>query len=232
MPQRRSQYDEPFDEDTQTEEPLKRKHRSPHHRLKGCFFWFLLFFVVILLAGGHYLHQKYQTAHSTINMIHKESGIKKARDAKTALKHGRPISILLMGTDTGALGRSFKGRTDTLVLAVLNPQNKSMNLVSLPRDTKVAVYGHESDYPSKLNSAYSYDGPASAVQTVQKYLNVPVDYYATINMGGLENLINAVGGVNVSPSLSFSYGGYSFTKGQKVHMDGKKSPGLCKNAPF
>ena len=227
MPQRRSQYtqaDSSFrDEEMQTDEPLQRRHQTPHHRLKGCFFWFLLFFVVVLLAGGHYIYQKYRTAHSTINTIHKETGVQKARDTQAALKQGRPISFLLMGTDTGALGRTYKGRTDTLVLAVLNPKSESMTLVSLPRDTKVAVYGHESDYPAKLNAAYAYDGSASAVRTVQKYLNVPIDYYATINMGGLENLINAVGGVDVSPTLTFSYAGYSFTKGQKTHMNGKKA---------
>ncbi|GEN49274.1 LCP family protein [Ligilactobacillus pobuzihii] len=224
MAHRRTQYDEydQYNENQQAEENLRR-HRPPHRRLKGCFFWVLLTFVVVLLVGGHFAFKKYQTAHSTINTIHQESGIRKVRDTNSTLKKGRPFSILLMGTDTGALGRSYKGRTDTLVLAVLNPKKESMTLVSLPRDTEVAVHGHENQYPSKLNSAYSYDGSASAVQTVQKYLNVPIDYYATIDMGGLENLINAVGGIDVSPALSFSYGGYSFIKGKKTQMNGKKA---------
>ncbi|GBG94240.1 LytR family transcriptional regulator [Ligilactobacillus salitolerans] len=227
MAHRRSQYyqDEYFEDEEQQEETDFRrvKHKPPHHRLKGCFFWFLLVTVVICIFGGRYVYHKYQAAHTAVTQFHKETGIKKARDTSQVLKSGKPVSILLLGTDTGALGRSYKGRTDTLVLVVLNPNKKAMTLVSLPRDTKVAVSGHESDYPSKLNAAYAYDGSASAMKTVQKYLNVPVDYYATINMGGLENLINGVGGVDVTPSLTFSYGGYSFSKGQKVHMNGKKA---------
>lgn len=219
---RRQQYDEEVPPEVPADSPHRRQHEQ-HRRSKGCFFWLLLFVVLILLFGGHFILQKYRTVHSTINSINRPTGVQKARQTNKVLHHGRPISILLMGTDTGALGRTYKGRTDTLVLAVLNPQTSSMTLVSLPRDAEVAVSGHEEDYPSKLNAAYAYDGSASAVQTVQKYLNVPIDYYATINMGGLENLINVVGGVDVEPTLTFSYGGYSFTKGQKVHMEGKRA---------
>lgn len=128
-----------------------------------------------------------------------------------------------MGTDTGALGRNFKGRTDTMILCVLNPEDKKMTLVSLPRDTEVAVYGYEDYFPSKINSAYEYGGSATAVKTVQKFLNVPIDFYATINMGGLEKLIDAVGGVKVEPTISFTYDGYTFNKGKEVNMDGKKA---------
>src|SRR5699024_11772528 len=83
----------------------------------------------------------------------------------------------------------------------------------LPRDTEVAVYGYEDYFPSKINSAYEYGGSATAVKTVQKFLNVPIDFYATINMGGLKKLIDAVGGVKVEPTISFTYGGYTFKKG-------------------
>ncbi len=223
MSQRRSQYYS--EEEISDDQPhLQRvKHRPPHHRLKGCFFWFLLIIVIVLVTGTNLIYHKYRTAHSTVNTIYHGAGIQKARDTERILKKGRPVSILLMGTDTGALGRKFKGRTDTLVIAVLNPMTSTMTLVSLPRDTKIAIYGHESDFPSKLNAAYAYDGSASALRTVQKYLNVPVDCYATINMGGLENMVNAVGGVDVTPALTFSYGGYSFTKGTKVHLNGKRA---------
>src|SRR5699024_11657835 len=66
------------------------------------------------------------------------------------------------------------------------PKDKKMTLVSLPRDTEVAVYGYEDYFPSKINSAYEYGGSATAVKTVQKFLNVPIDFYATINMSGLK----------------------------------------------
>ena len=128
-----------------------------------------------------------------------------------------------MGTDTGALGRDFKGRTDTIMVAVLNPKKKTMTVVSLPRDAKVEVSGYESEYPSKLNSAYFYGGSGTAVKTVQNYLNVPIDFYATINMGGLERLIDSVGGLDIKPLLTFTYDNQSFVKDEETHMDGARA---------
>ena len=51
-------------------------------------------------------------------------------------------------------------------------------------------------------------------------LNVPVDL-ALMNMGGMEKVVNEVGGVTLTPTLSFSYEGYKFTKGQSVPMNGR-----------
>ena len=179
--------------------------------------------IVVAIIGGFYAYRKYTNAKQAANAIYSSTQVTKARNVSDALKKKRPISILLMGTDTGALGRDFKGRTDTMILCVLNPEDKKMTLVSLPRDTEVAVYGYEDYFPSKINSAYEYGRSATAVKTVQKFLNVPIDFYATINMGGLEKLIDAVGGVKVEPTISFTYDGYTFKKGKEVNMDGEKA---------
>lgn len=206
-------------------ERVQRRHKpTRHHKKKKRFFTFLL--VILLLILGFILfslNRVYQSARDASNAIYSPSKITKARNPQALLKEGRPISILLLGTDTGALGRNFKGRTDTMIVLTLNPTKKKMTVVSLPRDGLVAVSGYKQHYPSKLNSAYDYGGSATAVKTVQQYLNVPIDFYATINMGGLENLVNAVGGVDLKPLLTFSYGGYSFTKNQQTHMNGAKA---------
>lgn len=204
--------------------PLPRRKS----RKKTIFFWILLILVIALGIGGHVLHEHYLNARKAADSVYAPNSVKKQRDVDRLLKEGKPISILLMGTDTGALGRSFKGRTDTMMVCVLNPKDKTMTLVSLPRDALVAINGYEQYYPSKLNSAYAYGGSATAVKTVQKYLNVPIDFYATINMGGLEGLINAVGGVDIKPLLSFSFAGYNFVKGKKTHMDGTKALQYCR----
>lgn len=204
--------------------PLPRRKS----RKKTIFFWILLILVIALGIGGHVLHEHYLNARKAADSVYAPNSVKKQRDVDRLLKEGKPISILLMGTDTGALGRSFKGRTDTMMVCVLNPKDKTMTLVSLPRDALVAINGYEQYYPSKLNSAYAYGGSATAVKTVQKYLNVPIDFYATINMGGLEGLINAVGGVDIKPLLSFSFAGYNFVKGKKTHMDGTEALQYCR----
>ena len=53
--------------------------------------------------------------------------------------------------------------------------------------------------------------------------NIPINAYVLINMGGLKTIINKVGGVDITPNLSFTYEGYTFTKGEKTHMDGAKA---------
>ena len=224
----RSQHEE-FEnqpDEVEREEMISRPQRKS--RKKTIFFWILLILVIALGIGGHVLHEHYLNARKAADSVYAPNSVKKQRDVDRLLKEGKPISILLMGTDTGALGRSFKGRTDTMMVCVLNPKDKTMTLVSLPRDALVAINGYEQYYPSKLNSAYAYGGSATAVKTVQKYLNVPIDFYATINMGGLEGLINAVGGVDIKPLLSFSFAGYNFVKGKKTHMDGTEALQYCR----
>lgn len=193
----------------------KKKPNKKRRRL------ILLLLLLLLVGGGIYAYRAYANAKKAADSIYTPTKVAKARNVSSVLKSGYPISILLLGTDDGALGRAkVGGRTDTLIVATLNPKTESMTLVSLPRDAEVAVSGYESEFPSKLNSAYAYGGPASAVKTVEKYLNVPIDFYATINMGGLETLVNAVGGVDVTPPLSFTYQGAHFKKGVKTHVNG------------
>lgn len=187
------------------------------------FFWGLLVTVIALACGCLFFYNRFEYAHQESNLMFQATGMQKERNVSKMLKEGKPISVLLMGTDTGALGRDFKGRTDTMIVCVLNPKKKAMTLVSIPRDTLVAIYKHENDYPSKINAAYQYGSSYTAVKTVQRYLNIPIDFYATVNMGGLESLIKAVDGVTVKPTLTFSYGGYHFTKGKKTHMNAKKT---------
>lgn len=173
----------------------------------------------LLIFGAH----KYLQAHKAADSIFQSTNMTKSRNVSATLKSGKPICVLLMGTDTGALGRKDTGRTDTMILCVMNPKDKKMTLVSLPRDTLVEVAGYEEEAPSKINSAYDFGGPKAAVKTVQNLLDVPIDFYATINMGGIRNLIDAVGGVEIEPLMSFSYGGYTFKKGKKTKMMGKEA---------
>lgn len=212
------------DFDTEDEVNLRSSHhKSPHPILRTIFFWFLLSLIVLGIYGGRFILEKYNSAHKAADSLYLPNSMTKARNVKTALKQGRPVSILLLGTDTGALGRNFRGRTDTMILAILNPRDKKMTLISLPRDEAVSISGYEDYAPTKLNAAYFFGGSNAAVRTVQQDLNVPIDFFALVNMGGLEHLIDAVNGVNVKPNLSFSYGGYSFTQGKDTLMNGKKA---------
>ena len=197
-----------------------RHHR--HHRRHGWrIFWSvvgILILIAIFFAGVAWHNLK-----STTNNMYNSAGITKSRDTNKVLAQKRPVSILLLGTDTGALGRDYKGRTDTMMIMTLNPQKKTTTIVSLPRDMKVNLPDYPDDSPAKINAAYTYGGIKESVKTVQKYFSIPIDYYVLVNMGGLEKAINQVGGVDVKSPLTFDYEGAHVTKGQIYHLNGSNA---------
>lgn len=81
------------------------------------------------------------------------------------------FNILLLGVDERP---GDKVRSDTLLVATLNPNTKSMMLTSIPRDTRVHITGR-SGY-SKINAAYAYGNEALAVSTVENYLNIEYEW--------------------------------------------------------
>lgn len=133
----------------------------------------------------------------------------------------KKFAVLLMGTDTGALDRKEEiGNTDTVIIAVINPQKKRYTLMSVPRDTMAQMVGAEQFQVEKINAAYPIGGAKMAMASVSELINVPIKYYALVNMKGIMRLIRYVGGINIKPTLSFEYGGYIFKKDQLTHMGG------------
>ena len=156
--------------------------------------------------------------HNTTSKIHSmDSSLSKSSDTKTSA--GKPVSYLLLGTDTGALGRTEKGRTDTMMVMTVNPNNKTTTMVSLQRDTKITIDG----VTEKLNAAYALGDAKQAITTVEQLLDIKLDGYLLVNMKGLEQLVDAVGGVTVKSPLTFSYEGYSFTENQDITMNGTEA---------
>lgn len=197
-------------------------HHRHHHMKRGWkIFWSILGVLValVLIFAGVAWHN----LSVTTSDMYSTSGANAKRNAKKVLAQGKPVSILLMGTDTGEFGRSYKGRTDTLMVVTLNPKTNTTTIVSLPRDMKVDLPNYPQYSPSKINAAYTYGGVKETINTVQKEFNIPIDYYLLVNMNGLEKAINKVGGVDVVSPLTFDYQGFSFKKGKKYHMNGKKA---------
>ncbi|WP_422695944.1 LCP family protein [Corynebacterium mastitidis] len=87
------------------------------------------------------------------------------------------------------------GRTDTVMLLHI-PRGGKATLVSLPRDSYVSVPGYGMD---KLNAAFTYGGPQLLTETVEQATGLRINHYAEIGMGGLANVVDSVGGVEVCP---------------------------------
>ncbi|NLR32869.1 LCP family protein [Levilactobacillus tujiorum] len=196
------------------------QHAKRKHTLRNII---LIVLLALIVGGVAYGMERYRSVKSTVNSSFKASGVTKQRDVSKQIKEKKPVSILLLGTDTGALSRTYKGRTDSMMVVTLNPIKNKTTVTSIPRDTAVTIPGFEGRAPSKINAAYAWGSSKTTIKTVQEMLNIPIDFYALINMGGMKKVINEVDGVDVVPTLSFKYEGYTFKKGVKTHMDGAKA---------
>ena len=101
------------------------------------------------------------------------------------------------------LGGDYVGaNTDTIFIANINTGTGKINIISIPRDTKVIIKG--SSVP-KINSAYSVGGADLAVSTVSSLLNVDIKYYAYINTEGFREIIDLLGGIDFEILANMDY---------------------------
>ncbi|MFT8412229.1 MAG: LCP family protein [Schleiferilactobacillus perolens] len=187
---------------------------------------FLLFLFIVLAAGGAYAARVFYQTKSAIDKTYTPLD---SKNVSTSIRDRKPFSILLLGVDTGADGRIDHGTTnqgdansDTMIVATVNPQKNKVTMTSIPRDTVAQIVGQPTTDIEKINAAYNFGGEKMAINTVSTLLNVPIDYYLTINMGGLEKIVDAVGGVDVDNPFEFTSaktGGQHFPKG-KQHLNG------------
>ncbi|MFC6164427.1 LCP family protein [Lactiplantibacillus dongliensis] len=201
----------------------RRRQQNPHLRPKRHRPWVitLLILLAFVVAGASaWGFKTWNTAKNTMNTTFQATGTSKERNVDAVIKNNKPFSILLLGTDTGALGRSaktnFSARTDTMIICTINPKKETMSLTSIPRDTLVTIDGQA----EKINAAYTIGGASGAVKSAEKLLNIPIDFYVLINMGGLKQIVNAMGGVTVTPKLTFKYGHANVKKGVKTKLNG------------
>lgn len=175
----------------------------------------LLVLLVAALGFGGFVYYMVHNSTSQIYSYNKKTN--KSSDDKTASK--KSVAYLLLGTDTGELGRSYKGRTDTMIVVVVNPKSKTTTMVSVPRDTKIDF----DDVTIKINAAYSYGSSATAMNAVEKLLAIKLDGYLLVNMKGLEQLVDAVGGVTVTSPLTFTTEGKSYVKNESTNLNGSEA---------
>src|SRR5690606_27392907 len=97
------------------------------------------------------------------------------------------------------------------IVLTVNPNKESIQMVSIPRDTRTEIIGK--GFEDKINHAYAFGGMEMAIDTVENFLDIPIDYYVQVNMEGFKDLIDAVGGVTVENDLAFTQDGYHFPEG-------------------
>lgn len=165
--------------------------------------------------------------HSLNNSINEPLDRDHSQLRQKNLKDGDPMTVVLYGIDDDAQRHqeNLGQRSDSIVLMSINPKDNKTVMVSVPRDTKTEIVGHNST--EKLNHAYAYGGPKMAVHSLEKLMDVPVDHYIAINMDGVKTVIDNLGGVNITSDTTFTTTGtegkYNFEQGKSYKMDGKQA---------
>lgn len=179
--------------------------------------WCLGIFIIILIITGIIAYSVYDQAMSTFDEIHTpvERNSSISRTEPVELEERQPFSILLLGIDER---QRDSGRSDTMIVLSVNPQTNNTLMVSIPRDTYTQIVGK--NIKDKINHAYAFGGIEMSMNSVEKLLNIPIDYVAKVNMEGFEQVINTVGGIQVENALAFQEGNYTFKKGD-ITLDGE-----------
>ena len=192
----------------------RKKKKSP---LKKILIVLASLLLILLLTIGGFAAKTYFDVKNTANKI---SQPVKGREKSTSVETGKPFSVLLLGLDTGDFGRDDVGRSDTMLVATVNPKDKKTTLISIPRDTRMEMVGHGT--VEKAAHAYAYGQEKMAMDSVEKFLDIKLDHYVSINMQGFKDLVDAVGGVEVTNKFEFKQEGFTFPAG-KVTLNGEEA---------
>jgi LCP family protein required for cell wall assembly len=137
------------------------------------------------------------------------------------------MNFLLLGSDTrGATSSSIANiagqRSDTIVIVHVPADRKHLTVMSIPRDSWLAIPGHGD---AKINAALAYGGVPLAVETVESVIGSRIDHVAVVDFAGFKAVTDALGGVDIDNPIAFdSYHlkGHSFPQGAQ-HMDGTEA---------
>lgn len=164
--------------------PRKNKHK------KSIWPWVLAAFVFLgaALAGAYFASSSLEDKPTVAK--EKKEELLTAKDKST---------IMIMGVDERA---DDVGRSDTLMIATIDPKLDQAALLSIPRDTRVKIKGHGYD---KINAAYAYGGERLTQDTVEEFLGVNMDHYIIVNVKAFQRIIDALGGVDIDVEKRMYY---------------------------
>lgn len=142
-------------------------------------------------------------------------------------------NILLLGVDSNGEGTDpWEGtRTDTIILMNIDPRSKSLNAISIPRDSK--VYLPDDHGIQKINAAHAIGGIGMTIKTIEDTLGVKIDRYIMVHDHAVEEIVDAIGGVDIYVEKNMHYNDYSgklfinLTKGPN-HLNGKQVVGYLR----
>ncbi|GAA5185105.1 LCP family protein [Rugosimonospora acidiphila] len=204
------------------EKPVRR------HRARKVILICALVLVVLVAGGvtaaGLYVH----SVDKSVKRVNAFSGVPvQSRPVKVAAD---AENLLILGSDTRDPENTSGSRSDTIILAHLPKGGGSAQLISIPRDTWVHVprsaNGKHGNVDAKINAAYAWGGVPLTVETIEDFTGVRIDHVVLVDFAGFEEIINALGGVDIDVDQAFTShhslnpsGIRHFNQGMQ-HMDG------------
>ena len=195
----------------------KRKRRIlPAILLTLCFFISAAAGALLASSGLFDVEPKKRDIVAPVDSSNHNVELIKGRDKTT---------VLIMGVD---VREDDKGRSDTMMVATVDPKSDSVSLLSVPRDTRVRIYGYGYD---KINAAWAYGGEPLAERTVENLLGIDIDHYIIIDTNSFVKIIDAIGGIDIDVEKRMRYEDPWDDNGGLIinlypglqHMDGKKA---------
>lgn len=191
---------------------VKRKRR-----LRKRVYLIVIPILVVLIAGTALFLRLYMKTESVLSDSYKDDGRTKS-DLRTDDVDPKfdNVSILLMGVDSSDKRENAdSARTDALMVATLNKDDKSVKLVSIPRDS--LVYIPEVGYETKINHAHAYGQEQAVIDTVENLLEIPIDYWVKVNFNSFIDVVDALDGVEVEVPYEFTEQD-SHDRPNKIHL--------------
>jgi len=109
------------------------------------------------------------------------------------------VNILLTGYD---IDHDNISRTDTIMIVSFDTSTGDFNILSVPRDTRVEISGRGMN---RVNSAYAFGGIDLTIETLEDFLQIPIDYYVNIDFQGFIDIVDAMGGVELEVEERMQY---------------------------
>lgn len=160
------------------------KKRRPNYGLRRLILFLLIAAPLVVWYG-------YSYANETLLTV-------KAEGSAPRVEKAKPVYVLLLGVDERT---EDAGRSDTLLLLRLGREPQRVDLVSIPRDTRISLDGDR----AKVNAAYGHGGANRTVEVVSKLLGIPKPYYVKVNLEAFEKIIDELDGVEITVDRHYHY---------------------------
>lgn len=170
---------------------------------KGLIIFLVILSILLIIGGGlvYYVHSKINNINYEeidkddleVNVNLYEEIIEESDITEEEFKD--IVNIAFFGSDSRDVYNEYAGRSDSIMIASINPVKKSIKLISIPRDTYVSIPGGYGW--TKINHAYAYGKEQLSIKTINSNFGLDITEYVTIDFSGLVNIINDVGGIEL-----------------------------------